>query len=189
VFKLCESVFSTPYSSNEGPQQCFPILSHKAQLTEILSLGTCLLKPLPTSANTYMFPTSSFVLLSGILPRASSAIHRPRDQACSNPMMAGFSQHIEKSNVMAKSTTEAGNGLFATRQIKLNNTVLSVGQPLMLALDTPRLNDTCYCCHLFMEKSAQMKRDGKIKAKTLKACTGCTVVRYCDKVRLNHAFG
>jgi hypothetical protein len=96
--------------------------------------------------------------------------------------MAAFNQHIEKGNVMCKSTTEAGNGLFATRQIKLKNTILSVNQPLMLALDTPRLKDTCYCCLAYIDKSGQIKRDDKSKAKTLKACTGCHTVRYCDKV-------
>jgi hypothetical protein len=97
-------------------------------------------------------------------------------------VMAAFNQHIDKSNVSSRSTTEAGNGLFATRQIKLRDTVLSVNQPLMLALDTPRLKDTCYYCLVFMEKSGQIKRSDKTQAKTLKACKGCNVVRYCDKV-------
>ena len=96
--------------------------------------------------------------------------------------MATHLQQIAKTNVHSRSTAEAGNGLFATRQIELNNTILSVAQPLMVALDTPRLKDTCYHCFLFIEKSGSIKRNDNTKTKTLKACTGCTVVRYCDKV-------
>jgi hypothetical protein len=96
--------------------------------------------------------------------------------------MAAFNQHIEDGNVMCKSTTDAGNGLFATRQIKLKNTILSVNQPLMLALDTPRLKDTCYCCLTYMDKSGQIRHGDESQTKALKACTGCHTVRYCDKV-------
>lgn len=96
--------------------------------------------------------------------------------------MAPFNQHIEKSNVTSKPTAESGNGLFATKQIKLENSILSVDRPLMLALDTPRLKDTCYHCLMFMEKSGELKRADQSQAKTLKACAGCSVVRYCDKV-------
>jgi hypothetical protein len=96
--------------------------------------------------------------------------------------MAPFNQHIEKSNVTAKPTAESGNGLFATKQIKLENSILSVDRPLMLALDTPRLKDTCYHCLIFMEKSGELKRADQSQAMTLKACAGCSVVRYCDKV-------
>lgn len=96
--------------------------------------------------------------------------------------MAAFNQHIESDNVVAKPTTDAGNGLFATRQIKLNNPVLSVDQPFMFALDTPRLKDTCYGCYVSLDKSARLKYDDRAKVKTLRACTGCRVARYCDKV-------
>jgi hypothetical protein len=96
-----------------------------------------------------------------------------------------MAQQIERINVVSKSTPAAGTSLFAARQIKLNEAILSVNQPLMLALDTPRLNDTCYCCLLFLERSGWIKRNDKTETKTLKACTGCKVVRYCDKVRFN----
>jgi hypothetical protein len=92
-------------------------------------------------------------------------------------------QQVIQTNVVSKSTPRAGTGLFAARQIKLNEVILSVNQPLMLALDTARLNDTCYCCLLFREKPGSIKRIDKAETKTLKACTGCKIVRYCDKVR------
>jgi hypothetical protein len=95
-----------------------------------------------------------------------------------------MAQQVERVKVVPKSTSEAGTGLFAARQIKLNEAILSVDQPLMLALDTPRLNDTCYCCLLFLERSGSIKRNDKAETKTLKACTGCKIVRYCDKVRV-----
>jgi hypothetical protein len=94
-----------------------------------------------------------------------------------------MAQQIERINVVLKSTPEAGTGLFAARQIKLSEAILSVDQPLMLALDTPRLNDTCYYCLLFLERPGSIGRNDKAETKTLKACTGCKVVRYCDKVR------
>ena len=96
--------------------------------------------------------------------------------------MAPSSQHIEGGNVTSKPTAEAGNGLFATKQIKLKHSILSVDKPLMLALDTPRLKDTCYHCLAFIGKLGELKHTDHSKAKTLKACAGCSVVRYCDKV-------
>jgi hypothetical protein len=94
-----------------------------------------------------------------------------------------MAQQIERTNVVLKSTPEAGAGLFAAGQIKLDEVILTVNQPLMLALDTSRLNDTCYYCLLFLERSSSIKRNDKVETKTLRACTGCKIVRYCDKVR------
>ena len=96
--------------------------------------------------------------------------------------MAAYHQQVVKGNVLSRSTKDAGNGLFAARRIELNNVILSVAQPLMVALDTPRLKDTCYQCFLFLEKSDSIKRYDKAQMKTLKTCTGCNVARYCDKV-------
>src|SRR5436305_13659238 len=96
--------------------------------------------------------------------------------------MTAYHQQVVQDNVISQSTSGAGHGLFAARQIELNNVILSVAQPLMVALDTPRLKDTCYHCFLFLEKSGSIKRNDKTQAKTLKACTGCNVARYCDKV-------
>jgi hypothetical protein len=68
-----------------------------------------------------------------------------------------------------------GNGLFATSDIKVGEDVLHAKVPFVAVLDTSRLEDTCSGCFgkRQMENSAE-----------LKACTGCRVVKYCDRVSL-----
>lgn len=66
-----------------------------------------------------------------------------------------------------------GNGLFATSDIKVGEDVMHAKVPFVAVLDTSRLEDTCSGCFgkRQMENSAE-----------LKACTGCRVVKYCDRV-------
>jgi SET and MYND domain-containing protein len=66
-----------------------------------------------------------------------------------------------------------GNGLFATANMEPGDTVLHIEAPFVAVLDSPRLEDTCGGCF------------GKRQVETgseLKACTGCRVVKYCDRV-------
>lgn len=66
-----------------------------------------------------------------------------------------------------------GNGLFATADINPGEDVLHIKTPFVAVLDSPRLEDTCAGCY------------GKRQMETgndLKACTGCRVVKYCDRV-------
>lgn len=68
-----------------------------------------------------------------------------------------------------------GNGLFATTDIKVGEDVVHAKVPFVAVLDKPRLDDTCSACF------------GKRQMETgteLKACTGCRVVKYCDRVSL-----
>lgn len=66
-----------------------------------------------------------------------------------------------------------GNGLFATADINPGDTVLHIEAPFVAILDTPRLEDTCAGCF----GKRQMETGNE-----LKACTGCRVVKYCDRV-------
>lgn len=66
-----------------------------------------------------------------------------------------------------------GNGLFATSDIKVGEDVLHGTVPFVAVLDTLRLEDTCSGCF----GKRQMETDAE-----LKACTGCRVVKYCDRV-------
>lgn len=66
-----------------------------------------------------------------------------------------------------------GNGLFATEALKVGEDVLHAKTPFVAVLDSPRLDDTCSGC--FGRK--QMEGNAE-----LKACTGCRVVKYCDRV-------
>ena len=70
-----------------------------------------------------------------------------------------------------------GTGLFASTDIQTGGDVLYIKAPFMAVLDTPRLEDTCAGC--FGKKMAQEGVLGEIE---LRACMGCRVVRYCDKV-------
>lgn len=66
-----------------------------------------------------------------------------------------------------------GTGLFASSDIATGQDVLYIKVPFVAVLDTARLEDTCSGC--FGKK--QFEND-QIE---LKGCTGCQVVRYCDK--------
>ena len=66
-----------------------------------------------------------------------------------------------------------GNGLFATKDIQIGQDVVHAKVPFVAVLDSPRLDDTCAGC--FGKRQMETGTD-------LKACTGCRVVRYCDRV-------
>lgn len=66
-----------------------------------------------------------------------------------------------------------GNGLFATTDIKVGEDVVHANVPFVAVLDKPRLDDTCSAC--FGKRQMEAGTE-------LKACTGCRVVKYCDRV-------
>ncbi|CAG8890936.1 unnamed protein product [Penicillium egyptiacum] len=66
-----------------------------------------------------------------------------------------------------------GNGLFATTDINPGEDVLHIKTPFVAVLDSPRLEDTCAGC--FGKRQVETGNE-------LKACTGCRVVKYCDRV-------
>ncbi|KAJ5105569.1 hypothetical protein NUU61_002916 [Penicillium alfredii] len=65
-----------------------------------------------------------------------------------------------------------GKGLFASTDIKTGEDVVYIKVPFVAVLDKPRLDDTCSGC--FGKKQLESETD-------LKACTGCRVVKYCDR--------
>ncbi|KAJ9361721.1 hypothetical protein C8Q69DRAFT_221290 [Paecilomyces variotii] len=77
------------------------------------------------------------------------------------------------TKAMPRLTDNMGNGLFATKDINVGEDVLKTNRPFVAVLDTPKLEDTCSGC--FGKKQFF---DG---VKPPKACTGCKVVRYCDR--------
>lgn len=68
-----------------------------------------------------------------------------------------------------------GNGLFASDDIRTGEDVLRISVPFVAVLDTPRLSDTCSGC--FGKRQLNVGAD-----LDLRACTGCQVVKYCDRV-------
>ncbi|PLN81380.1 hypothetical protein BDW42DRAFT_200860 [Aspergillus taichungensis] len=67
-----------------------------------------------------------------------------------------------------------GQGLFASKAIPAGGDVLNIKTAFVAVLDTERLGDTCSGCF----GRRYFGRDGDV---SLRACTGCQVVRYCDK--------
>ena len=47
------------------------------------------------------------------------------------------------NSVQQRSARGAGRGLFATRSVDAGQEILRVDRPLLAALDTPHLKDTC----------------------------------------------
>ncbi|KAL4927640.1 S-adenosylmethionine-dependent methyltransferase [Aspergillus undulatus] len=70
----------------------------------------------------------------------------------------------------------SGRGLFATADIRNCENILHIQSPFVAVLDTARLDDTCSGC--FGKRQLASGPDYEI---ALKACTGCQVVKYCDK--------
>lgn len=89
-------------------------------------------------------------------------------------------QITREYNVVHMRLPGRGNGLVAARDISPRSQLLFVRQPLMNALDTARLQDTCYQClrgafdHASLTPTAPERYD-------LKACSGCRTVRFCHR--------
>ncbi|KAL2872429.1 S-adenosylmethionine-dependent methyltransferase [Aspergillus lucknowensis] len=69
-----------------------------------------------------------------------------------------------------------GRGLFATTDFRTGDDVLHIQGPFVAVLDTQRLEDTCSGC--FGKKQLEAESENGVDAK---ACSGCQVVKYCDK--------
>ncbi|KAI9728269.1 MAG: hypothetical protein M1834_007762 [Cirrosporium novae-zelandiae] len=84
-------------------------------------------------------------------------------------------------NVYKATTKDAGQGLFASKDLSSGDSIISISRPLFAVLDTPRLEEACSNCFTWVPRSAIGSRgDGKEEV-VLRACTGCRVVRYCGK--------
>ncbi|KAL4910422.1 hypothetical protein BDW74DRAFT_173878 [Aspergillus multicolor] len=70
-----------------------------------------------------------------------------------------------------------GRGLFATRDLRACENVLHIENPFIAILETDRLDSTCSGCFGIGKNQRDANENGRI----LKACTGCHVVKYCDK--------
>ncbi|KAL4794786.1 SET and MYND domain protein [Aspergillus venezuelensis] len=70
----------------------------------------------------------------------------------------------------------SGRGLFATTDLATCDEILHIQNPFVAVLDTSRLQDTCSGCFGRRQLAA-----GPEEQIVLRACTGCQVVKYCDK--------
>ena len=80
---------------------------------------------------------------------------------------------VQTNTISGPAPNGMGTGLFASSDIRTGEDVVKVSSPFVAVLDTPRLEDTCSGCF--------GKRQVFSDVMDLKACTGCQVVKYCDK--------
>jgi hypothetical protein len=82
-----------------------------------------------------------------------------------------------------RSDEKTGKGLFAKCFIAERQPIITIWRPQVIALDTPRLKDTCYQCLGYNAEVAQNREEAKWgDRQKLQICTGCHTVRYCSKV-------
>ena len=82
-------------------------------------------------------------------------------------------------HLYSQETAAAGTGLFASEAIPPGVEILQIERPLVYVLDSPHLKDTCSECSLSLPEKS---RDHAPHSKSLKACHGCKITRYCCKV-------
>ncbi|KIX06381.1 uncharacterized protein Z518_04357 [Rhinocladiella mackenziei CBS 650.93] len=88
-------------------------------------------------------------------------------------------QLVESAHVYTKHSEGRGNGLFASQDTAPKSRVIFVERPLLIALETSKLSTHCYTCLRSPEDSCYAIVNGG--APSLKICSGCKVVKFCDK--------
>jgi hypothetical protein len=81
-----------------------------------------------------------------------------------------------------------GNGLFTTSEFAPGEPVVLIKRPFVAVLDTPQLKDSCSGCFTVVDDtsvSSTNEKENEDLSSSLKTCTGCKVVKYCNKVCLN----
>jgi len=81
---------------------------------------------------------------------------------------------------VAKSSV-AGSGLFASQDIAAGDLIFSLARPAVAALDTKNLGNACANCFASAADPSVLHGEANIQV-TVKACTGCKIVKYCSKV-------
>ena len=84
-----------------------------------------------------------------------------------------------RPHLYPQETAAAGTGLFASEAIPPGVEILQIERPLVYVLDSPHLKDTCSECSLSLPEK---RRENAPHSKSLKACHGCKIPRYCCKV-------
>lgn len=85
-------------------------------------------------------------------------------------------------NARVASSPIAGQGLFASADIKPGELIFDLSRPAVAAMDTGNLDTVCSNC--FVSAAEPSVLHGTLQdSVTVKACTGCKTLRYCSKVR------
>jgi len=82
--------------------------------------------------------------------------------------------HVAKSSV-------AGSGLFASQDVVAGDLIFSLARPAVAALDTKNLGSVCANCFASAADPSVLHGEANIQV-TVKACTGCKILKYCSKV-------
>lgn len=83
------------------------------------------------------------------------------------------------SNVYAQPVPGKGTGLFTSQTIPAGELVFAIERPLVQVPDNKHLAKACYNCFYLEPPEGR----SAVEARTLKACNGCKIVKYCSKVR------
>jgi len=89
---------------------------------------------------------------------------------------------VDQTTIYKKHISGQGNGLFAKQDLRQAVVVLNAPTPSMVALETPKLSNTCYQCFRDTETHQGLVPDAAEQVPELKLCMGCKVVRFCGKV-------
>jgi len=81
---------------------------------------------------------------------------------------------------VAKSSV-AGSGLFASQDIAAGDLIFTLARPAVAALDTKNLGNVCANCFASAADPSILHGEANIQV-TVKACTGCKILKYCSKV-------
>lgn len=138
-----------------------------------------------------VLPRSHNTFLSGLGDRMASTTISSRDRE----RYHDFQNLTLESNFtiedMDVNSPASGKGAFASRDMNVSEIIIRFTEPYLMALDTPRLSDTCYKCHNQPSTcNGRFSRSTEPEAthtnsdgdEFLKKCAGCKVVRYCDLV-------
>ncbi|ETS86443.1 hypothetical protein PFICI_00271 [Pestalotiopsis fici W106-1] len=92
----------------------------------------------------------------------------------------------ENVEVKSSGNSETGRGLFASKDFKPGDVVLSVDRPLVAELDMDRMSDSCAWCFQRgatdpMERQSSAAMGLPAGFIECKACSGCRRVSYCSK--------
>lgn len=96
-------------------------------------------------------------------------------------------------HISPRRTPSSGTGLFTSQPIDAGELVFKVERPLITVLDSARLRVCCEWCLAGGDGDADDDAEnngeaGEGDGVRLRACTGCKIVRYCSKVRLELFF-
>lgn len=87
------------------------------------------------------------------------------------------------SLVYQKTTDGTGVGLFAKQTIRADTVICSASGGGLMALDTARLQDSCYFCFAKEHDPADLRSWKTSACEQLRECDGCGMVKFCSIVR------